>query len=200
MKYKTVVIDPPWPITSNIGSIKHDRKPIYQRPLNKGKYYDIMSIAEIRDFPIDDFAEENSLLFVWVTNGRTSCKTSTMKIGLELIERNGFNQFSIITWNKPIGACVFSPIINLTEHCIVSYRGNYNSLIKKHYAVMKSRFSTHTQVYHSQKPAKFYQMLREWTPEPRIDIFARQAHYGFDGWGDEYVEEGPLAPFLKEDE
>jgi len=53
---------------------------------------------------------------------------------------------------------------------------------------------------HSEKPARFYQLLRAWTPKPRIDIFARNAHEGFDGWGDEYVGEGALAPYLKETE
>lgn len=202
-KYKTVVIDPPWPITSNVGSLKKyarpekRHKPIYQRPLNKPYYYDSMTIEEILEFPVNEFAHDESLLFVWCTNGRTSCKVSTMKTALELLEMNGYNQFSIITWNKPQGTAVFSPIINMTEHCIVGYRGNYNNLINKQYAVMKSRFRTERQITHSEKPTKFYQMLRAWTPEPRIDLFARQRHYGFDGWGDEYVGDGPLSEWLE---
>ena len=43
---------------------------------------------------------------------------------------------------------------------------------------------------HSRKPQIFYQMLCRSTPEPRIDVFARKRHYGFDAWGDQ-VENVP---------
>lgn len=36
---------------------------------------------------------------------------------------------------------------------------------------------------HSQKPDEFYERLRSRTSEPRIDIFARRRHFGFDVYG-----------------
>ena len=38
---------------------------------------------------------------------------------------------------------------------------------------------------HSIKPHIFYKWLNKRTQEPRIDIFARKKHYGFDAWGDQ---------------
>ena len=38
---------------------------------------------------------------------------------------------------------------------------------------------------HSEKPSYFYQLLERVTPEPRIDLFARRRHPGFDAWGKE---------------
>ena len=38
---------------------------------------------------------------------------------------------------------------------------------------------------HSSKPDEFYNLIREMSPEPRIDIFARKSRVGFDTWGDE---------------
>lgn len=38
---------------------------------------------------------------------------------------------------------------------------------------------------HSRKPDSFYEILRTNTPEPRIDIFARYRHFGFDSYGNE---------------
>ena len=36
---------------------------------------------------------------------------------------------------------------------------------------------------HSEKPSLFYEILKNNTKEPRIDIFARRKHDGFDSWG-----------------
>ena len=38
---------------------------------------------------------------------------------------------------------------------------------------------------HSRKPAEFYDLLLRVSPEPRLDIFSRENHDGFDAWGNE---------------
>ena len=38
---------------------------------------------------------------------------------------------------------------------------------------------------HSRKPDVFYEILAQNTQAPRIDIFAREEHSGFDAWGNE---------------
>jgi N6-adenosine-specific RNA methylase IME4 len=35
---------------------------------------------------------------------------------------------------------------------------------------------------HSEKPDQFYEMVRECSPGPRLDMFARRAHDGYDAW------------------
>lgn len=42
---------------------------------------------------------------------------------------------------------------------------------------------------HSQKPDSFYDILKSNTQEPRIDIFARKRHEGFDAYGDQVEKE-----------
>jgi N6-adenosine-specific RNA methylase IME4 len=194
-KYKTVVIDFPWPLYSHLDTLKRDRKPIYQRPVNLNTKYERMSLEEILNFPIDNYATD-CLLFLWTTNGKSD-EHPIISIGFEFLKKNNFRHISVITWCKPQGVNVFSPIQNMSEHCLVAYRGSYKELIGSNYGKMKSWFQTHSQIKHSEKPPKFYQMLRAWTPKPRIDIFARQRHYGFDGWGNEYVGDGPLAEWLE---
>lgn len=39
---------------------------------------------------------------------------------------------------------------------------------------------------HSAKPSAFYADIAQRTEGPRLDLFARQVHPGWDGWGDEY--------------
>ena len=202
MKYKTVVIDPPWPI--NFESAQ--RMNIVKRDVtNNHGYinkilYELSTIDDIITFPIDDFADDNSLLFLWATCGKIEGRP-ILDIAFDIIKNWGFIYHTIITWVKPKGIAVFSPIRGITEHVLFAWRGNFRELTDNQNGVMTSALiESGYELKHSQKPARFYQLLRAWTPEPRIDIFARNAHEGYDGWGDEYVGEGPLAPFLKKKE
>lgn len=50
---------------------------------------------------------------------------------------------------------------------------------------------------HSEKPDVFYANILKVTNAPRIDIFARKRHYGFDAWGNE-VEKQQQIPLISE--
>jgi len=199
MKYKTVVIDPPWPMQVGkapncLGPERTSRKPIFRwTSLTNSFDYDEMNLEEIAAFPIEDFAHNESLLFLWVTN-------KFLRYGFDLLEVWGFKFHILITWAKSQGFAFWSPIRNQTEHVLFGWRGNFHDLVGSKRGIMKNHLQTNYQLKHSEKPTKFYQMLRAWTPEPRIDLFARRAHVGFDGWGDEYAGDyGPLLPFLEEE-
>ena len=191
MKHKTVVIDPPWPIKFGKPAERFRRKSGKWKNLKGHSLdYDVQTIDDIRAFPIDNFADEECILFLWVTTGKID-GIPIIKTGLEMLEQWGFTYHQIITWCKNTGFAVWSPFNSRTEHILVGYRG----ALPKVYGAMPNYFET-AQLKHSEKPAKFYQILRAWTPEPRIDIFARNAHEGFDGWGNEYVGDGPLQKYL----
>ena len=49
---------------------------------------------------------------------------------------------------------------------------------------MKTLFSERTK-RHSEKPAILYEYIKDYFPSPRLDVFARRRHIGFDAWGDE---------------
>ena len=183
-KYKTVVIDPPWPLNGSKLELPHGSFP--QVP------YNTMSLNEIKSFPIDDFAAEESLLFLWVI-------TRSIRFGFDILEEWGFKFHQIITWDKGSGHAIWSPLMGRTEHCLFAYRGNFRVLVNR-MGVMQNLIKSDKTRKHSQKPSKFYRLIREWTPEPRIDIFARRAHVGFDGWGFEYVGEGPLSKYIYAEE
>jgi N6-adenosine-specific RNA methylase IME4 len=42
---------------------------------------------------------------------------------------------------------------------------------------------------HSRKPAVFFERVMQASPEPRLDMFARQVHPGFAAWGNEMQHE-----------
>ena len=190
MKYKTVVIDLPWPI-----KLAENPETLQGSALGNIPY-DTLSVDAFYDLDINEFAADEALLFVWVTAGKVKDGTSIMEIAHRLIRHWGFTYRLTLYWQKNKATpAIFTPFRRSIEPILFASRG---VAAIPPYGQFSDIFQA-PRGEHSEKPAKFYQMLRAWTPEPRIDLFARQAHEGFGGWGDEYVGEGPLAPFLKEE-
>ena len=188
-KYKTVVIDPPWPIT-----LAPSMNRILQgSPLHATLDYELMTEDEIREFPIDDFAEDESMLFLWATNGKLQSGRPCLQVAFEMLERWGFKYRLTLVWKKSHGYAIWQPFRGITEFVLFATRGIHNC---PPYGKFSNVFE-YPITKHSEKPAGFYQMIRSCTPEPRVDVFARNAHEGFAGWGKEYVGEGPLQEFLK---
>jgi N6-adenosine-specific RNA methylase IME4 len=186
-KYKTIVIDPPWNLkTATSPNIINGSR--YKDKLS----YESMTTQEILDFPINDFADKDALIFLWVANGRTVDDEPIPELGFKCLQDWGFRYNSMIHWIRNQHTCLWSPIALRTETCLFGWRKQPLDCINS----MKNIFEAPADK-HSEKPARFYQLLRAWTPTPRIDIFARQAHEGFDGWGNEYVGDGPLAEWIE---
>ena len=168
MKYKTVVIDPPWDISVTPNTIRNTG---YKSRLP----YKTMSDDQLLDFPIDNFTTKTCLLFLWIVHSKT-------QLALDMIKRWGFKYYAPITWYKHGGVCR-NGIYADVELCLLAYRGkirestNFKNPIKL--------FVDSPSTTHSEKPNKFYNMLLKSTRVPRIDIFARRRHYGFDAYGDQ---------------
>ena len=172
-KYKTIVIDPPWDIRSvgdghNLKFQVKDKLP-----------YGIQSDDELKVFPLNDFAADDCQLFLWITH-------TTLPLAMELLQIWGFKYHCIITWDKTKGV-VICGVNRRTEMVLYAYKGKQD--LKQHGVSLPTYFRENSTI-HSRKPQLFYQMLCKSTPEPRIDIFARRKHQGFDAWGDQ-VENVP---------
>ena len=191
MKYRTVVIDFPWDVT-----LSHDMDRILQGSgLRPSLDYKTMSESEQANFDINEFAADACALFIWCTNGKLKSGRPCLLVALETLERWGFNYRMTLVWKKPSGYAIWSPFRGETEFVLFATRGTFNY---PPYGKFSNVFEAPI-TKHSEKPAKFYQMLRRWTKPPRIDIFARRAHEGFIGWGDEYVgnsDEGTLLEWI----
>ena len=187
-KYKTVVIDPPWPI-----ALAPSMNRVLQgSQLHATLDYEFMTEKDIIDFPINDFAAEESMLFLWATNGKLESGRPCLQFAFELLELWGFKYRLTLVWKKSHGYAIWQPFRGITEFVLFATRNMHNCAP---YGKFSNVFE-YPITKHSEKPAGFYQMLRSCTPKPRIDIFARNAHEGFDGFGNEYVGEGPLKEFL----
>ena len=175
--YRCIVIDPPWDQGKTGLRIV--------RP-NQGQDldYPTMTVGEIAAVEVGVWAAENAFLWLWATNSRSrSSGLPILRHAFDLMEEWGFRYYTLLTWDKGTGPCPFGPYQITTEHCLFGYRGKFH-LPRESMGQMKTLFSARSK-RHSEKPAILYQYINEHFPGPRLDVFARRHHSGFDVWGNE---------------
>jgi N6-adenosine-specific RNA methylase IME4 len=162
-KYSCIVIDPPWPMTK----IERD-----ERQNQVGFEYPTMTEEELQAFPFPAIAADDCHLYLWTTH-------KFLPMALRLAEHWGFNYQCLMTWVKNVGFTPFSWMYS-TEHVLFCRKGSLQ--LEK----LGLRLDFHAKVReHSRKPDEFYELVRQASPGPRIDIFSREAREGFDRYGKE---------------
>ena len=171
MKYKTIVIDPPWEFdkTNGFQRMKHTG-------VAKVEHYKTMTDEEIKQFDINQFTDVNCDLFLWTV-------TRKIEFSFELLKSWGFRFVDFITWDKVLGVPV-NGFHRKAEWCLYAVKGKKG--ISKSGKFIPTVI-TEKRTVHSAKPVMFYDILKNSTQEPRIDIFSRAEHDGFDQWGDQAV-------------
>lgn len=163
-KYRGIIIDPPWPIEK----ILRDARP-NQFDID----YPTMTINEITALPIPNLADENGChIYLWTTHKH-------LHHALHILEAWGAEYQCLMTWVKNVGFTPFSWMYS-TEHCLFGHIGSL-PLLK-----LGKRLDFQAKVReHSRKPDEFYDLVREVSPKPIIDYFARENHEGIEAWGNE---------------
>ncbi len=163
-KYRTIVIDPPW----RIDKISREER-MNQFDLD----YPTMTLDQIMSLPIPDLASEDGChIYLWATHKH-------LPDAFDILETWGAKYQCLLTWVKNVGMTPFSWMYS-TEHCLFARIGNLD-LLK-----MGKRLDFNGKVReHSRKPDEFYDRVKEVSPEPRIDMFGREKHDGFEVWGNE---------------
>jgi len=195
VKYRTIVVDPPWPYKDRWdgylsyskadGKTKNlDRRALQPIHYRRGAVanYPVLSLEELIKLPISEWAEEDAHLYLWVTN-------AFMVEGHELAAAWGFTVKTILTWVKPrLGMGTY--FRNNTEHVLFAVKGSLKTLRKD----CRTAF-TAKQGRHSEKPAAFYDTVESMSPGPFLDVFARRNRFGWDAFGDEvYTSDGLVRP------
>lgn len=164
-KYAVIYADPPWPV----GSMVMDK---WESPIEEK--YPTMSIEEIRQLPIKELAAEQCSLFLWTTH-------TFLPDALKLIEEWGFKYFCCITWDKGNG-WTQNGFHKRTEFLLYAYKGGMNV---NQYGDAIPTLIFEQKTYHSKKPDTIRDMIKNKTPEPRIELFARGHYDGWEVWGNE---------------
>ena len=167
-KYQIIYADPPW---------------TYRVWSGKGKtaanHYSCMKKEEIFELPVSEIADDNCILFLWVT-------FPCLKEGLQTIEKWGFCYKTCgFTWIKKNRKSegLFWGLGYWTranaEICIIATKGKPKRESKSVHQVIFSRIEEH-----SKKPDETRDRIVKLCGDvPRIELFARQSAEGWDCWG-----------------
>jgi N6-adenosine-specific RNA methylase IME4 len=164
-RYRCLVIDPPWPVEK----IVRDVRPRQGAALD----YPTMELEQIAELPVGELAADDGChVYLWTTHRYAPA-------AFELLERWGAVYECLLTWVKPTGMTPFSWLYD-TEHILFARIG---SLPLERLGLPLSIAAPTGG--HSVKPDGFYDRVRAASPEPRLEMFARQRRDGFTPWGDE---------------
>jgi len=182
-KYQIILADPAW----NYGGGGWKR--------NARRYYNCMKIDEIKNLPVNQIAEENSVLCMWATY-------PILPEALEVMKSWGFEYSTVLfTWVKrnKITNSWFWGCGNYTranaEIVVLGKKGKgLQRKSKKVHQIIESPVSTH-----SKKPDIVRSKILELFGDvSRIELFARQKIPKWDCWGnDEKLQNQPLEAFLE---
>ena len=163
-KYSIIYADPPWQYKRN-GEKSAESK------------YNVMSLEDIKNLPVNNISEDNSHLYMWVTN-------SFIAEGLEVCKSWGFEYKTLLTWVKTYKNG--SPVMGMgyyfrgsTEHIIFGVKGkklcNNRNTKNIFYSLQRQ---------HSRKPDFVKDLIVKSSGNlSKIELFAREESPGWDCWG-----------------
>jgi N6-adenosine-specific RNA methylase IME4 len=166
LKYKTILIDPPWLM---------DMRGHYKNRPNSHTVlpYPSMTIDEIKSLPIWDLADIGCHLWLWTTN-------QYLRVGFDLMDAWGFKFLAPITWVKPSG--VGNWFVSVTQTMLMGYKEKCEFPAGRY---KKTVIITSIPKRHSEKPGVTYDYIEEISPGPRLEMFSRAKRFGWDVWGNE---------------
>lgn len=202
MKYRTIVADPPWPITA-----------MRNAKVKAGDHYPTMTLEQIRALPVSDVADAAAHLYLWAV-------LPLMAEAYEVVTAWGFHADTVLTWCKP-GPGIGGGYRGNTEHLIVARRGlsfmnptcehcggrargarkcgcvnpdwryrrqplpDGQTMMLPFRGTASGTWYVAPRGRHSEKPELFMDLIESMSPGPYLELFARRQRLGWDSWGNE---------------
>lgn len=168
MKYRTILIDPPWPLI-----LSGHRKRAKGRHGDVKLPYQTMTIEEIASIPVVEYADVGCHLWMWTTN-------QFLNDGFNIMKRWGFKFLAPIHWIKPTGTGNY--FVHRSQTILFGYyqRCQFN---QKRY--LPNVFTAPVPKKHSQKPDESFQLIESVSDKPALEMFARAKRTGWHSWGNE---------------
>lgn len=184
-KYQIIYADPPWKFIGWSVNKSGKKSP--------AQHYDCQDLDWIKKLPVNDLADENCVLFIWVTY-------PTLEISFDVLKSWGFKYATVgFTWAKTTKNNKYHFGLGYwtranPEICLIATKGHPKRISKSVRNLVVSQVREH-----SRKPDEIRDMIIELCGDiPRIELFARQKTEGWDVWGNEVESDIslPLQPIL----
>ncbi len=164
-KYRIIYADPPWQYND-----KRDGN-----TTGAEDHYPTMSIQELCELPIKELAEDNAVLFLWVTS-------PMLEECFAVINVWGFKYKTSFVWDKVKHNMGHYNSVR-HELLLVCTKG---SCLPDNNKLFDSVVSIERSDKHSEKPEEFRRIIDELYPEGnRIELFARKKIDNWEVWGNE---------------
>ena len=166
-KYRVIYVDPPWYYTSQ----QHGKQ---EQDTVLETHYSTMKIDEMCALPIKTMAQDNAVLFMWVTS-------PVLDQCWPIITAWGFEYKTSIVWNKDAHN-VGHYVSVRHEFLLICTRGSCTPDIN----TLPPSVITEKRTGHSVKPESFRELIDTMYPKGnRIELFARRPAKGWDVWGND---------------
>lgn len=161
-KYRVIYADPPW----SYGNTQPDYH------TEQRDHYPVMKLDEIMALPVDEWTEDDAVLFLWVTS-------PMLEEAFDVIGAWGFDYKASFVWDK-----------------IKHNMGHYNS-VRHEFVLVCTKGScqpderklfdsvvTSDRTAHSVKPDTFYEIIEAlYTHGAKLEMFARRPRKGWKQYG-----------------
>lgn len=172
-KYNVIYADPPWKTR-----YFKERKDGY---LSRELPYNAMTDKQIKALPVKEIIADDAILFLWVIDSKIPMINDFMRAWGFEYKCVGFVWAKKAKTTDGVNANFSSYTRRACEFCYIGTRGKY--LVKKKNL---DQFIFEPKREHSRKPDIIRNIITEMIGDvPRIELFARQIHKGWDAWGNE---------------
>lgn len=184
--YGTILADPPWRFSNRTGKMAPEHVRLSR--------YSTMTLEEIKELPIPQFAKDKSHLYLWVPN-------ALILEGLEVMKRWGFKYKTNLVWYKirkdggPDGRGVGFYFRNVTELVLFGVRGGLRT---RSAGRRQTNIIAQRKREHSRKPDELYDIIERCSPGPYLELFARHDRSGWAQWGNEIGQSASAEPNKKQ--
>jgi len=164
-KYRVIYADPPWSY-GNSGLQEYG---------HASYHFPSMTIEELCALPIKDIAQDDAVLFLWVTS-------PLLEECFPVISAWGFKYKTSFVWDKVKHNFGHYNSVR-HELLLVCTRGSCTPDVKELFDSVQTIERTEK---HSEKPEEFRRIIDTiYTNGSRIELFSRSKHDGWEAWGNE---------------
>lgn len=167
--YGALIVDAPWRY--------HQTQ---RHRADAARQYSTMSLNELQALPVGELAADDAHLWLWVT-----ARGMAEGWHVPVIKAWGFRpQGAVVTWCKTGQPGVGAVVRCNTEFLVLGVKGTPpvpDEPLMTSWVASKREYAT--RCAHSKKPGWAMDMIRQVSPGPYVELFARQPQLGIDSWG-----------------